>query len=356
MPGCRSIHFYKYLKGVSVLLIQSWLKIIGGSALCAISMHSAAQLQAEPQVEKPVKAAASSRASSQISKATAKPNVVYAPASEVTRKFIYEARYEHFDSATFLLQQGADINCQVCLDTITHSNSGRTLLMLAAGSFTSKGSLNQLLPWSVNNGANVRLIDATNNTVLHHVFAPWSDFVNWPDLRSNLRFVIELGIDPNAKNQGGDTVLHLFAKNAKIFSKSGKGDIADYASLIAELVRAGAKLDEQNVAGRTPLMVSMRQCSLPIVRAYLHAGAAANVKDAAGQGLPEISRANAIQSPTKECIEVANFFGNPQNIESVNVGSIPTVTAPNAMPLSPASGGSFPAALVADFQGAIHRT
>jgi ankyrin repeat protein len=332
------------------LLIQSWLKIIGGSALCAISMHSAAQLQAEPQVEKPVKAAASSRASSQMAKTTAKQDVVYAPASEVTRKFINEARQGNFDSATFLLKQGADINCQVCL-----RNNGETLLMQAASSRrTGNGDLNPLLSFLINNGANAKLNDAAGNTMLHYVFVPdlgWG--LLWPHIRSNLRFILDLGMDPKAKNNNGDTALHSFALNAKLLAKSGAGDVADYASLIAELVRAGAKLDEQNIAGRTPLMMSMRQCSLPIVRAYLHAGAATNIKDAAGQGLPEIARANAIQSPTKECIEIANFFSHPQNIESLSVGSIPAEAALNSKPLSATSGGTFPTALVADFQGVI---
>ena len=97
----------------------------------------------------------------------------------------------------------------------------------------------------------------------------------------------------------------------------------------------------------------MAKCSLPIARAYLHAGASANIKDAAGQGLPEIARANAIQSPKKECIEVANFFGNPQNIESLSAASVPAGPEVVAMPLTPTSKVKFPSALVSDFQGVI---
>lgn len=331
-----------------MLSIQSWVKIIGGSVLCALSMHSPAQLQAEPKTATPAKASSPIRPSIPFAKTPSKTDVVYASASEVTRKFIYEARQGNFDSATFLLQQGADINCQVCL-----RNNGETLLMQAASN--RRGSdLNPLLPWLINNGANPKLTDAAGNTLLHYVFVPTpgSD-MHWPSIRNNLRFILDLGIDPKIKNNNGDTALHSFALNAKLFAKSGTGDVADYASLIAELVRAGAKFDEQNVAGRTPLMVSLDQCSLPIARAYLHTGASAKIKDAAGQGLPEIARANAIQSPKKECIEVANFFGNPQNIESLNAVSVPAGSEVMAMPLTTTSKGNFPSALVSDFQGVI---
>lgn len=330
--------------------------MIGGSILCAVSMHSAAQFQAEPPAAKPVKNAPAVRAASPVTKTSTKVSVVYAPTSEVTRKFISETMFfnlttHNLDAATFLLQQGADINCQACLDTIR--NSGRTLLMKTAGSQTQSGNLDPLLPWLVNNGANAKLTDASGNTVMHHIFSPFSDFDYWPGLRGNLRFVLGLGVDINAKNDDGNTAIHIFAKNSRLYAESKIGDIADYASVIAELVKGGAKIDEKNIAGRTPLMMSLEQCSLPIAKAYLRAGASANTKDAAGQGLLEVARARAIQSPEKKCIEVANFFGNPQNVEALNVSSLPMVPEGMSPSLAPPTGINFPSSLVANFEGSI---
>ena len=136
-------------------------------------------------------------------------------------------------------------------------------------------------------------------------------------------------------------------------SFSDKGDVANYAGVVNEMISVGANINEKNIAGRTPLMETIGKCSLPISKVYLNNGASANVKDAAGQGLPEIAKANAIRSPTKQCIEVANFFANPQNIESLNVANAPSGQSAVITPLTPLVSGNFPKALVSDFQGVI---
>ncbi len=341
-------------------MIKSLLKIIGGTVLCAVGLHASAQFQTEPKIVKPAKTSRANAAlpSDQVAKAPVNQNIVYAPTSEVTRKFVYAVTFsdmgDNFEAANFLLQQGADINCQACVDTIMHSNSGRTILMREAGKTTRNGEANKLLAWLVNNGANVRIKDAAGNTVLHHVFTPWDDGTYFPGTRGNLRYVLSLGIDPKIKNEDGNTVLHIFAKNANLhIINNVNGEISDYASVIDELISAGANVDEKNIAGRTPLMESLKKCSLPIVRAWLQRGASAVVKDAAGQSLLDISRANAIQTTRKNCIEVATFFSNPQNIKQTNPISDSAVSAVTSTTSTPTLDVKFPAALVTDFHGIV---
>lgn len=98
---------------------------------------------------------------------------------------------------------------------------------------------------------------------------------------------LDAGASPNARDEKGDTALHLISygiakgdANETSFGASTEPKDWDACGRIAgRLVRAGAVPNVWNDRGETPLMVAAGDRSLPALEALIYAGAFVNARD-----------------------------------------------------------------------------
>ena len=138
--------------------------------------------------------------------------------------------------------------------------------------------------------------DEDNNTPLHDA---------WLTDPYAIADIVELGADPNARNNAGNTPLHLVAlynSNPKVIDalleaqadpnvRNNAGDAALHLaawnnpeeSVIAALLRGGAKLEARDVHDRTPLHVAASLNQNPaVITVLLGAGASLEARDNTG--------------------------------------------------------------------------
>ncbi len=84
--------------------------------------------------------------------------------------------------------------------------------------------------------------------------------------------IVQLKVDINEADRAGNTPLHIAAANYKAFGTK-KSDDKRFVRL---LIRAGAKLDERNCKGQTPLCLAILGNNEKIVHLLLKAGATVN--------------------------------------------------------------------------------
>eukprot|EP01096_Ripella_sp_DP13-Kostka_P005339 TRINITY_DN181_c4_g1_i1.p2 TRINITY_DN181_c4_g1~~TRINITY_DN181_c4_g1_i1.p2 ORF type:complete len:288 (-),score=119.48 TRINITY_DN181_c4_g1_i1:91-870(-) len=111
---------------------------------------------------------------------------------------------------------------------------------------------------------------------------------------STLQYFIEKGANKEAKNNIGETPLHLLAKGP--IQESYEEDKTPlYANCIAKLVVLGANVNAKDNADRTPLHVAAKTGCVPIAKALLIAGADKNIKDTFGMTAADTAVENGNQ-------------------------------------------------------------
>lgn len=139
------------------------------------------------------------------------------------------AMFGHTDLASMLIERGADVK--------KSNDNGSTALHRAMSSYYSDKFSEQDMPryaaimeMLLNSGADINAKDDEGETLLHKIHAD-----------SNMtEFLISKGADVNAKNAGGWTPLHLAASNGQ-------------PAMAALLIAHGADINAQMNGGLTPL-------------------------------------------------------------------------------------------------------
>ncbi|KAK0750895.1 ankyrin repeat-containing domain protein [Schizothecium vesticola] len=147
----------------------------------------------------------------------------------------------------------------------------QTSLHLAAGS-----GLLALMSVLVSYGANV------NEGTPHVGFTPLHAAASHaPNSGETIKFLLEVGADPNLENFRGSTPLHYLAESNCYWSA---GD--DCGSQAASyLVQHGAEINRQDIRGFTPLMSSVMCGNLVIVRCLSRIGARLDITTHSGAGV-----------------------------------------------------------------------
>lgn len=102
-----------------------------------------------------------------------------------------------------------------------------------------------------------------------------------PNPAETIKFLLEMGADPNLESSRGMTPLHYLAHGfSHRAAEDGSGSRA--ASL---LVQHGADIDRQDILGLTPLMISVMWGSLAMMRCLCHIGARLDITDPTGVGV-----------------------------------------------------------------------
>jgi ankyrin repeat protein len=159
------------------------------------------------------------------------------------------------DLAKLLLNRGADPNAALKSPILQRHNNaplqtlgeGTTPLMRAAKS----GDV-ELMRVLVDYGADPSLRQKNNNTLLilaagfgrrfdQNADAQEYEHGTQDDLLQAVKLCVELGLDVNAANDGGETALHVAVSDA----------------IVRYLVDNGAKLEAKNKEGKTPLQVAV---------------------------------------------------------------------------------------------------
>ena len=201
------------------------------------------------------------------------------------------------EKARLLIAKGADVNAA--------TKSGRTPLMIAAHCDGCSAIVKLLLE----KGANAKAKDGTQRTAL--LEAATSN-----DMES-VRLLVDAGADVNPADGNGFVPLNwaagncnqemiklLLARKADVNAatigfgevKFGKIQLSHLtplmlastfcsADVVKTLVDAGARINEQDIRGMTPLMfaVASESQKLPVVKALLAAGADVNAKSKTGE-------------------------------------------------------------------------
>ncbi|MDR3301361.1 MAG: ankyrin repeat domain-containing protein [Spirochaetaceae bacterium] len=195
-----------------------------------------------------------------------------------------------------------------------------------------------------------------------------------PDI---IRLILDKNALVNARNQEGDTALHiaikqnnaatgemLLARNADIFLQNAKGESPLYLAffspggprewlltgpvftlsdaqgntilhqatqwqldrIIPIIVRRGAKVEAQNALGETPLFMAVRINSAPTIRSLLSAGASLNARDSLGNTVLHVAVRWEAQSAAEALIgakidiDAYNLYGNTALHDAVKLG------------------------------------
>ncbi len=151
-------------------------------------------------------------------------------------------RVSTIDLAKKLMTHGADVNARMTKpirDTYPGSTgSGDTPMLLAA-----KGADAELMRLLAANGADPLLTNESGTTVLMAAAGIEMSTGTNEEAAAAVKFGLELGIDVNAINKGGDTAMHGAALRGS-------------NAIVQTLVDNDAKIDMKNKKGYTPLQVA----------------------------------------------------------------------------------------------------
>ena len=164
------------------------------------------------------------------------------------------ARRGHFETVRFLAERGANLNAR------------------------NKNGLNALMLLANYEGELVSPLTVGGTQSLVRVGVPFSAS-HW-DVAV---YLIDHGVDTNAKDKAGATALFIATLLHKTF-------------LAETLLGAGASPNTANDLGQTPLMVAASRGSSFFVRLLLSRGADVNAKDAAGRTALDVTRDGEIKS------------------------------------------------------------
>jgi ankyrin repeat protein len=195
---------------------------------------------------------------------------------------IVAAMQNHSDAVVrMLLAKGADVKAA--------DKDGMTYLQAAAGS----GNLAEV-QWAVEKNADVNSKDATGNT-------PLMDAAGSGDL-GTVKFLIAKGADVNAVSS---EELHGAVKNGKVrlgrFTALILASAYGPAPVVAALLKAGAKVEVQDIRGYTPLhyAVATEAQNPGIVALLLKAGARMDVRASDEETAPDWAKKFSVPAVTK---------------------------------------------------------
>ncbi|CAG9973273.1 unnamed protein product [Clonostachys byssicola] len=159
---------------------------------------------------------------------------------------------ESMPAINMLLDAGADINAA--------NSNGETLLFGGLANFSfEKEDEGRCVKALVERGADIAVRDLAGRTILHatvgtHAFSAFSQ----DDTKSTygcrkLDVLVSLGLDPQAVDSAGDTLLHELAERARATSNLDHG--YSMVDCWRKLVANGLDVDQKNHAGRTALHI-----------------------------------------------------------------------------------------------------
>lgn len=158
------------------------------------------------------------------------------------------------DLLLFLVEKGADINCQRSMD-------GATLLLLAPDSQIKARSLN-VVNLLLDHGVNVNLANRDGVTPLHNAVRK-----GWDEVAERM---LKMGAEVTGVDGRSQTALHLAAA-------AGNARIAE------ALLKAGADANAKDNRANTPLHLAAGSGQRPVCELLLRYGAKANVANQEGK-------------------------------------------------------------------------
>ncbi|MEG4173133.1 MULTISPECIES: ankyrin repeat domain-containing protein [unclassified Microcoleus] len=185
--------------------------------------------------------------------------------------------------AKILLAAGAKINIK---EENARNGKGTTLLHNAA-----KIGFKELVQQLIKDGANIVIRDSINRTPLHYA--------------ATKEVATLLMLDINARDQYGDTPLHLAVQNNR-------------PEIVSLLIANGAKVNVENASGNTPLHLAVQNNRPEIVSFLIANGAKVNVENASGNTPLHL----AVQNNRPEIVSFLIANGAKVNVKN-NDGWIP---------------------------------
>jgi ankyrin repeat protein len=295
------------------------------------------------------------------------------PASKISLQFFQALKSENFELMNMLLEQGADINCGNCIPSMFNTYlEGKTALMYAMENTTSTGNtISKSVRYLVEKGAKLDLQDKDGITAVMYGakrgFNPhWSQAYQ-------VIYLLENGANAAVKDKDMNNVLHYSygAGYSPITSGAmspygGKGSYEDVLRQVREITRLsvehGLNVNQQNFLGETPLHYAAAKCLTQGANILISMGADSSIKTKKAEAALDYAVEKATKAiHTEICNETVRFLKDPNKfstttpikLENVNPLSMQAVPEVKAALLTQPTGGTFPSALVAEFQGVI---
>lgn len=184
------------------------------------------------------------------------PNVFYRPEDQKNSLHV-ATEGGHYEACKVLIEHGADVNSIA-------STPQATPLMYAVQNDDMR--LTELL---IHAGAKLNTSNGYGNTPLHTACRK--------GYKEIARFLIARGADCTLKNHKGSTALH--------FCGFAPSNTNEYEALVTDLIKAGAKLNETDCRGNTPLMTACMGGHLSLMKVLIGQGADKAVKNHNGESL-----------------------------------------------------------------------
>lgn len=178
----------------------------------------------------------------------------------------YAVKRRKFSLVKFLVSKWANVNCK--------GESGYPILLTASCLDDSKLAL-----YLIEHGARVDFVTKEGYTPMHGV-----------KNEEVARFLLVMGLNPNARDIDGNTPLHWLATLYNPETDSARTETAKI------LISGGAKVNEKNNEGKTPLHNAVNSGFIHLTKYLVLKGAKVDARDNSGK------------TPMDNAIEHRNFF------------------------------------------------